>query len=178
MEDRGRSLRNSRPCPTLANCTAAGTAPRCPGRSRLGPRRVNRPKRPEAHPEAGCRCPGRPRCSSAARTCSPSRWSRAPPAPPPLPRTNRTSLVPPPVLTGHAPSAARSRARAQCRRQTPAPRWRASRGRWRSSLHGRRRCRRRCRCGGPASPQPDDSCRSLHLLFMQSMHASVHVVHS
>ena len=45
------------------------------------------------------------------------------PRPPPLPRTNRTSLVPPPVLTGHAPSAARPRSARSARPSTGTSMW-------------------------------------------------------
>jgi hypothetical protein len=64
--------------------------------------------RPLFPSHTGCsRRPSRPRAGSS-RCASSGHAVRAPPPLPPFPRTNRTRLVPPPVLTGHAASSPRA----------------------------------------------------------------------
>jgi len=96
------------PAPVASGSTDAGLANRAPFASRT----VLRRKRSGAlrGGRAGAASPRRP---AAARCAARLTRGRRAPAPPPfLPRTNRTSLVPPLVLSGHAASLTRVAARA------------------------------------------------------------------
>jgi len=93
----------TRSSPQMSSTSASTPAPSLPARTATRTTGTSLARRPEAGPRLlwSSAAPQSTVCSTCPRT--PRSWWDRPPPPPP-PRTNRTRLVPSPVLTGHVSS--------------------------------------------------------------------------